>query len=1104
MQDDPEAILRSRRPATRRTRDQSAHANTSDPSSHQTQGQGGSGPEAAQTTLPPQQPASKNQAEGDGDSTGQGTAGKDESITKDGTQADNVASSTNAQEDKETGGPNEDQSKEPPKGGDGHSSAGDKHSLGEEEKEEPDPKRSRHSSTGSGRSGNRENADQCPAETACERVRNSLQALRHAVPKRHVAEESDIAQGRSLPVDALHQAIASVTEAICERGDVRFSLADRVTEEQPAARPGQSMLWAQHRARSDVVEGGHFSLFVITEGEGDQYSVEHRDSYGRMRNDETLQPMWQAVRQQLQDGDYNWNRGGAQQLPQQVQVPAAQCTQTNSWTCGLYTIFNAWVHALGLPRPVQARRTAAGFTTDACDLVKLAMEGTVGSATIRDFLECHNFIVPGAQVPADRSFQQTIALPSPDDLVQRVAQVRLADELHNYQIANPGSDVPFSIDDMLPTIFEVYSETKLELIISIEDVIKLYRHAQEALQPANSFNQADADESDEAAALRLQQEEYGTSSPQPGRDQGKEGASDVEIAQQLQREFDRPTAPRPPPPANDDRPQAPGQSQQQANGASSVPGSGQGQQPAASGERSAGDQQQQTSGNESLQEGSQANDTPVAPGTMNRPGGSALGTQGAVNNTQNVGAANRPGAEAQQPNVQPGVNADQAAGNVNQTTGNANQVAGNANQPNGAAGNQDAEMEARRQRARALLYPENDPFAPGRPLRGPLPGHQAGIDDGVPDLSMFLSQYSNLPRHSEIRQKYRLEDKTRVFDQPAQDAAGAASQGQTQQPDQPAQAAQPAATSQQCAATQEQTRQPDQPTQPAATSEQSAAGQDGPAASTGSGAATQEQTQRPDQPAQPTQPAATSQQGQADQDSPAAPTGSGAAPVGLEAPPSTEAPSGPATQGAPEAPQAPTAPPTAPAPAADVQPPAPAAGQPALPGLQGTIPPAPTAQHAATTDVADPTASTTRAASQGSQSTLRSFDEDQYREDEAARLELQHREQEETRLREFELSTAARREQHRMAREDRDDFERDQAQQESRQSSTSTVTPNYAHTRQSSSSAGVPDLDDGLQAYDPDDEWALNADEEQIRRDEELFGRDPEPPGEDEDEGEGN
>lgn len=1043
MQDDPEAILRSRRPATRRTRGRSAEANTSNPNLPQTQDQSGPGHEAAQTGLPPRQPASENHvgngaehdpagqghsAPNDDDSAGQRTTGEDESITRDGTQADNAPLSTNAQEKNEKGGLSEAQPKEPPKGRDGHSGACEKHSLSDKEKEDSDPKRPRQSSTGAGRSKSRENADQRQVQTACERFQNSLKILRQAVPPRRVALESNFTPGNHLPAEALHQAIASVTEAISERGGVLFSLADRIVHQQPAARPGQTLLWAQHRHRSDANEGGHFSLFIITDGQGDQYSVEHRDSHNRTRNDNTLQPTWQMVRGLLLDnGALDWNRGGAQQLPDQAHVPAAQCTQTDSWTCGLYTIFNAWVHALSLPRPEQPRRPIPGFNTDACDLVKFAMEGNVDSATIRDFLECHNFIVPQTQIPADRSFQHTIALPSPEDLVQRVARVRLADELQQYRMANPGSHVP-SIDDMLATIVSVGSGRGLQQINSIGDMIQEYRIAQEALQPANSLTQVNEDGADEAAAPRLQQEEYSTSPPPRERNQGNDHTSDAEIARQIQRRLDRATPPPPSPPANNELPQAPDQSQQEANRPSSETATGQGQQPAPEGEQSTGGQQQQASGNERLNEGPQANITPVAPETMDQPGGGgssggASDASGPDSNAENAGATDHPGAQSQQRNDQPRPNADQAAGNTNQ-------AAWNANQPPGAAGNEDAEMEARRQRARALLYPENDHFAPGRPLRGPLPGHQAGIDDRVPDLSMFLSQYSDLARHSEIRKKYELEDKTRVFDQTGQNAPGPATQEQTQ-------------------------------------------------------------------PAQPTQSAATGQQG------PAAPAGSEAAPSGPEAPPSTEAPSGSATQSAPETPQAPTAPPAVSAPAGDVQPPAPTADQSTIPGLQGTTPPADATQPAATTDVAHPTASTTCAASLGSQSTLRSFDEDQHREEEAARLEAQRLEQEETRRRAFELNAAALREQQRMAREEADNFEREQAQQGSRESSASMVTPNNAHNRQSSSSTGVLDLDDRLQAYDPDDDWAWNTDGNQTRREEELFGRDPDPPAADEGEGEG-
>ena len=99
--------------------------------------------------------------------------------------------------------------------------------------------------------------------------------------------------------------------------------------------------------------------------------------------------------------------------------------------CGLFTIFNAWVQALGLTLAPQTEHDASvanrlrEFEDASCEVVELAMRGCLSSVTIRDFLDCYGIIVANDQVRAGRRFLRTLAFPDPANVTAYV-NARLA------------------------------------------------------------------------------------------------------------------------------------------------------------------------------------------------------------------------------------------------------------------------------------------------------------------------------------------------------------------------------------------------------------------------------------------------------------------------------------------------------------------------------------------------------------------------------------------------------------------------------------------------------------------------------------------------------
>lgn len=753
MQDDPEAILRNnRRQAASTANRQRRHSNTGGLTLPQepdaatspgddagtligTDGQRGNGADEAAAQDGPGQDAphsSEGRPQDDGSTSNAAHTGEQADDHGIGANQDSASGHT------ETGAgstaPNTNQNTSPNngatsttapatspgRGSETHELNSPGHDLDTGERQGPRPPGRQQNPTDGAAAGS-DLGGEPPGRTACQRFRASLEAFQAAATAEGppaLDDDVNIRFGRRLPIDAIHVAIGSVSEAISERDETSFSLVDRVTATQPAARSGRPLLWPFHRARTNY-RGGHFSLLVIEESDSQPpgVTVEHRDSWPALRQHANVDQVWQReIRPSLAaTGVFEWDTTGAlgqNTIPVVVTFPEGQYDQTHNWTCGLCTIINAWIYALGLTHAVAARpRMTEAFARDACTIADLAMRGFMDSATIRDFLECHAFVDPGSQVGNGRTFDRTVQLSSSDALTQRVRRVRLQEGIARRREAD-GEDYP-SLDDMLLMIADTFGPT--DPFQSIDDLLGAYATTQAAsTAPDQNSGSGDAGETedDAAMALRIQNEEFLRDATQRQQDPTNEELQRPTGGSALQ---DNVEARRDNEAAGQARQDTDGQQQQQTNTSIQESNSPSGQDVP---EEGAPQQPANATGQANVSEQEQSNDSRIEQ-AMERPG-----------EEENVGS----NLQSDQPLADSG----------------------------SAAGVEDEE-ERRRQRAYALLRPAHDPFRPGAPIRAPSATVERAAREGVSELSMLVSQYSNSPRHQKIRERFGLPDWTGTF-----------------------------------------------------------------------------------------------------------------------------------------------------------------------------------------------------------------------------------------------------------------------------------------------------------------------------------------------------
>lgn len=289
--------------------------------------------------------------------------------------------------------------------------------------------------------------------------------------------------------DTVFRAIAAVTEAVSERGTVRFSIFDGIDIQRASRTANFEVSQWLARPRNDVLVAyvptqRHVSLFAFTRTE-DNFDAVHYDSATNAGHRANLGDTVAGVTHTL--NRLEWLRVRGQGLrhgtPTSVRgIETAQQMDTTS--CGMHAILNAWTIALGLQLSQQNTMTYGRYMTDfrpnAARLINYALEGRVDSGTIEAFLRCYGYINGGAPVPAERTFNRTVALPRTIDLGDRVARVRIQDGLDAYASDYPGLLWYQNLDEILEFLGEDQNRDLGLAGYTVQQFIDLVRHEQTA------------------------------------------------------------------------------------------------------------------------------------------------------------------------------------------------------------------------------------------------------------------------------------------------------------------------------------------------------------------------------------------------------------------------------------------------------------------------------------------------------------------------------------------------------------------------------------------------------------------------------------------------
>ena len=325
--------------------------------------------------------------------------------------------------------------------------------------------------------------EQTRERESCVRLRESLARLRAEFGDPAGGANDPVRHGHMLWDDTIFSVIASVSEAVSERGGHLFALIDSVSLQecrhesvdprQVIARAGQEMLipWSTNN---------HLSLFILQRAAPGQFLMRHLDSANVHSHSRHLEQHFDTVRQALVKGQ--WAGFGVRD----EDLLLDHCNEDNvfkqerGWTCGLHTIFMAWAYALGLELSGACDRYN-DFIASGSDIVRFAIHGNMDSNTIWAFFDCHGFIRPGQVVPMDRAFDRTINLSADGELARRVERLRDADVKRRFQNAWP-ADLGASFEVALAAVTEHFAGVEPDLMnMGVDEFINLFRSTQESL-----------------------------------------------------------------------------------------------------------------------------------------------------------------------------------------------------------------------------------------------------------------------------------------------------------------------------------------------------------------------------------------------------------------------------------------------------------------------------------------------------------------------------------------------------------------------------------------------------------------------------------------------
>ncbi|KAI7572601.1 hypothetical protein KC343_g599 [Hortaea werneckii] len=314
----------------------------------------------------------------------------------------------------------------------------------EGESEGPDAQKSRMEE-----GGERNRTPEEERRPPCEVLAERLAAWREVARAEAQADFDPLQEGREMFQDIAFLAIASVTEAIAEAGGPAFALIDPVLSGIPGTiqrvlRPRHTVLYPAHRGGAHRSGGGHLSLYIIQSvdpegahsGHATRFQVEAHDSFGPTRNAALRgDGAFAAVQRMLQFGGWTGLEIGDPAndalFPNQIIAGEGVANQRAGWNCGYHTVLNAWAHALNLQTVAAGVRLGGRFNAVSVEMVNLAMQGFMDSATIEAFFLCYGYVAADQRVPLNRRFDRTRPFRRLEELQRFLAERRLEEDLQS-------------------------------------------------------------------------------------------------------------------------------------------------------------------------------------------------------------------------------------------------------------------------------------------------------------------------------------------------------------------------------------------------------------------------------------------------------------------------------------------------------------------------------------------------------------------------------------------------------------------------------------------------------------------------------------------------
>ncbi|KAF7195980.1 hypothetical protein HII31_02606 [Pseudocercospora fuligena] len=340
-----------------------------------------------------------------------------------------------------------------------------------------------------------------PSADPCKEYPARLQELERRSTHFKITAEDPVVEGVPMLDETLHQAVVSVAERVTENNKgVRFAYLPPVgiaalqfpgmsKPGQQTARPGRPLIFPY--STMDNVGQGHHSLFVVDRREGQDFEIYHYDSAKRTGHRQDFQEHVGKFKDLLRD--LGWARNTGLSIPETAHPSTNRIRQNSSWECGLHTVFNAWAIALGLEiasGPATTVRNFRTFQRDGVRMINLARETRMDSKTIEAFLKCYGFVAAGASVPADRAFEETIAILTSDDLNAFIDRIRLSNDLAAWQRNDPSIPDQDDLEKALRESGRTKSEIDFDFQDSSETILARYREEFQHLQPGEQDTSA--------------------------------------------------------------------------------------------------------------------------------------------------------------------------------------------------------------------------------------------------------------------------------------------------------------------------------------------------------------------------------------------------------------------------------------------------------------------------------------------------------------------------------------------------------------------------------------------------------------------------------------